>query len=82
MVFSKGGCTFGRSSVNDKVLIARVRGGSDGRAIAFCFLDKTNATDPRSVLIDLEAIVPSLPYSECCLVARTPSLSLNILIGY
>ena len=26
----------------------------DGRAIAFCFLVKTNAADPRSVLIDLE----------------------------
>ena len=61
VVFSKGGYTFGRSSVNDKVLIAR--GGSDGLAIAFCFLDKTNAADPRSVLIDLEAIVPYLPYS-------------------
>ena len=59
MVFLKGGYTFERSSVNEKVLIAR--GGSDGRAIAFCFLDKTNAADPRSVLIDLEAIVPSLP---------------------
>ena len=34
---------------------------TDGRAIAFCFLVKTNATDPHSVLIDLEAIAPSLP---------------------
>ena len=34
---------------------------SDVRAIAFCFLVKTNAADPRSVLIDLDAIVPSLP---------------------
>ena len=34
---------------------------TDGGAIAFCFLVKTNAADPPSVLIDLEAIVPSLP---------------------
>ena len=33
---------------------------SDVRAIAFCFLVKTNAADPRSGLIDLEAIVLSL----------------------
>ena len=41
---------------------------SDVRAIAFCFLVKTNAADPRSVLIDLEAIVPSLPLQvlHCC----------------
>ena len=34
---------------------------TDGRAITFCFLVKTNAADPPSVFIDLEEIVPSLP---------------------
>ena len=33
----------------------------NGHSIAFCFLVKTNTADPRSVSIDIEAIVPSLP---------------------
>ena len=38
---------------------------------SFCFLVKTNAVDPRSVLIDLEAIVPPLPLQvlHCCVDA-------------
>ena len=45
----------------DGVLEITVYFITDVRAITFCFLVKTNAADPRSVLIDLEAIVLSLP---------------------
>ena len=46
----------------------------DVRAIASCFLVKTNAADPRSVLIDLKQLYhPS--HCKCCIVAQTRSLS-------
>ena len=38
---------------------------TDGRAIVFCLMVKTNAADPSSVLIDLEAIVPSHQNNPC-----------------
>ena len=54
---------------------------TDVRAIAFCFLVKTNAADPRSVLIDLKQFYhPS--HRKCCIVARTRSLSLNIHVAH
>ena len=49
----------------DGVLEITVYFITDVRAITFCFLVKTNAADPRSVLIDLEAIVPSLQVLHC-----------------